>query len=298
MWPIRPDGTEGCWRWEKSTYDKRKSEIQWVKNKTLGWQPYVKQFYKERATKPPSTVWLHSEVGHNHGAVEDLKEIMGIGAFDNPKPVSLIKYLLTLATDADSIVLDSFAGSGTTGQAVLELNSEDGGNRKFVLVETEEYAGTLTAERVRRVVDGVPNSKNKLIQDGLEGSFSFFDLGPSIDMKALLSGETELMPSYLDLARYLFYTSTGEEFVPEKMDETKNYIGESRHHHVYLFYKTELEYLKNTALTLEMVRALPKIDDKGSLVFAPMAFVDSEYLEQYKVKFVRLPFEIYRFPSS
>ena len=79
---------------------------------------------------------------------------MGVGAFQTPKPLNLISRILEIASDEDSIVLDSFAGSGTTAHAVLALNKKDGGNRKFILVETENYADKLTAERVRRVIEG------------------------------------------------------------------------------------------------------------------------------------------------
>ena len=93
--------------------------------------------------------------------------------FNTVKPSSLIKRVLRIASDRDSIILDSFAGSGTTAHAVLALNKEDGGNRKFILVECEDYADTITAERVRRVIKGVPNARDKSLQEGLGGSFTY-----------------------------------------------------------------------------------------------------------------------------
>jgi adenine-specific DNA-methyltransferase len=78
-------------------------------------------------------------------------------SFGTPKPSKFITKILQIATDKDSIVMDSFAGSGTTAHAVLALNRADGGNRRFVLVEGEDYADTITAERVRRVIKGVPH---------------------------------------------------------------------------------------------------------------------------------------------
>ncbi len=243
----------------------------------------------------PSVIYKQSQV-----AVKYLRKLMGSKAFDNPKDHEVLTRIIRYCTTPNEgdIILDSFAGSGTTGHAVLLANSEDKGNRQFILVETEDYANNLTAERIRRVISGVTSSNSKLPGTHLPGTFSFFNLGESIDIEAVLSGDPELMPAYEELARYLFYTSTGEEFVPENLDEGKNYIGESRSYHVYLFYKPDVEYLQNTALTLEMVRSLPMSGEKERLVFAPTHFVDSEYLEQYHVKFVRLPFEIYRFPSS
>jgi adenine-specific DNA-methyltransferase len=74
--------------------------------------------------------------------------------FITPKPVKLIERVLQIFSEPDSIILDSFAGSGTTAHAVLAANQKDGGNRRFILVESEHYADTLTAERVRRVING------------------------------------------------------------------------------------------------------------------------------------------------
>lgn len=106
----------------------------------------------------PQTIWNWSEVGHTQDAKRELLSIINFGSSDDvfvtPKPTKLVERILKLATDPDSIVLDSFAGSGSTAHAVLSLNAKDGGNRRFILVECEEYADTLTAERVRRVITG------------------------------------------------------------------------------------------------------------------------------------------------
>jgi adenine-specific DNA-methyltransferase len=231
-------------------------------------------------------------VGHNHEAAEELKDIFGEVVFDSPKPVRLIKHIIKLATDGEDIVLDSFAGSGTTGQAVLELNQEDDGNRKFILVETEVYADSLTAERLRRVIKGVPTAKNEKVRDGLDGSFSFFELGAPLDLDGILSGAS--LPTYTDLARYLFYTATGEEFRPEQMDEDAHFIGETAQYRVYLFYKPDRDYLLKTSLTLDLIKALPDDASKTRLVFAPARYVSSNDLDEHKVKFVQLPFEVFR----
>ena len=153
--------------------------------------PRLKKFLSEvQEGVVPVSIWLHNEVGHNQQAKQELKEIFTEIdlPFDTPKPVSLIKRVLQLSTLKNDIILDSFAGSGTTAQAVLELNKEDGGNRKFILVEQEEYADNITAERVRRVIKGVPNSKNENLKTGLEGTFSYFELGPPIEMETILRG--------------------------------------------------------------------------------------------------------------
>ena len=103
----------------------------------------------------PSNFWEHQAAGNTDVAKKEILAIFeGRVAFETPKPTRLIERILAIATDSDSIVLDSFAGSGTTAHAVLNANAKDRGNRKFILVELGDYAETVTAERVRRVIDG------------------------------------------------------------------------------------------------------------------------------------------------
>jgi adenine-specific DNA-methyltransferase len=122
---------------------------------------------------PAATIWNHFEVGNNHEARETIKKVLGGSEFDTPKPVDLLSRILKLASDQHSIILDSFAGSGTTAHAVLEANKRDAGNRRFILVEMEDYADRLTAERVRRVIKGYDfqgTQKTELLREKLSWS--------------------------------------------------------------------------------------------------------------------------------
>ena len=96
-----------------------------------GWQAYAKQYLDTEAVKPPETLWLHQEVGHNHSASEEMKKLLDGKVFESPKPKELIIKMLKLATyiDNDDIILDFFSGSATTAHAVMQLNAEDGGNQ-------------------------------------------------------------------------------------------------------------------------------------------------------------------------
>src|SRR5205085_8608978 len=143
-----------------------------------------------------------------------------------PKPSALLRQLLSIVSDADSIILDSFAGSGTTGHAVLALNKEDGGNRRFILCQMpfetkeqeqkkENICERITAERVRRVIKGVPGAKDEALRAGLGGTFSYFRLGKELRKQAILDGKD--LPNYDALAGYVFFTATGDEFEPKKM---------------------------------------------------------------------------------
>jgi len=120
-------------------------------------KPRLKRFLEDVQKRvPPQTIWSFSEVGHSDSVKKSLADIFGStdAPFATPKPVELIERILSIATDEDSIVLDSFAGSGTTGHALLNLNRRDSGSRKFILVECEGYADQLTAGRMRRIIGG------------------------------------------------------------------------------------------------------------------------------------------------
>lgn len=141
VYPYKPDGTEGCWRWSMETYkeNEQKGIVEWVRTEN-GWQAYAKQYLDTDAAKPPETLWLHQEVGHNHAAAEELKKLLDGKVFDSPKPKELIIKMLKLATypDSSDIILDFFSGSATTAHAVMQLNAEDGGNRRYICVQLPE----------------------------------------------------------------------------------------------------------------------------------------------------------------
>ncbi len=280
------------WRFDKKRMQSLISDNRIIWPKNSKGRPRLKVFLSDFAQEYTgfSSV-IASEIYTRNGSIE-IDQIFNSRIIEFPKPSELITELLTQIVDEDSIVLDSFAGSGTTAHAVLALNKEDGGNRKFILVECEDYANTITAERVRRVIKGVPNAKDENLREGLGGSFSYFELGDPIEMESILKGKA--LPSYEELARYVFYTATGEEFDPGKIDESKNYIGTSKEYDVYLYYKPDLEYLKTTALTLDRARTLEPSKNRKRLVFAPTKYIDTESLLEMKIEFCQLPFEIYR----
>ena len=255
-------------------------------------RPMLKRFLSEaQAGLTPNTWWDHEFAGHNKEATLELKALHGGTApFDTPKPVRLLKRILQIATHKNSIVLDSFAGSGTTAHAVLALNKEDGGNRRFVLVECENYVDSITAERVRRVVEGVPSARDESLKAGLGGEFSYFRLGAPLRKESLL--EPSNLPSYEKLAGYIFFTATGEELEPNKVRQDRWFIGRSRIYDVFLIYTNDVEELKNLALTQTIARKLSGGKHR-KLVFAPAKYLDQELLHRYGITFQQLPFEIY-----
>jgi adenine-specific DNA-methyltransferase len=249
----------------------------------------LKLYVHEFKSKLPSVIEMDTRLGAN-----ELRTIFPEHKrpFNFPKPSDYLQEFLSFVADPDAIVLDAFGGSGTTGQAVLALNNLDGGKRRFVILESQDFADTLTAERIRRVIHGVPKAKDEAVRKGLPGTFTYVEVGAALRLETLLQGKK--LPSYEDLAAYVFYTATGEEFDARAIKKKTGFIGESARYDVYLFYEPDLEFLKTTALTLDLARKLPQGSGKRRLVFAPTKYVDAIHLEQEKIDFCQLPFEIYK----
>ncbi|MDD5028716.1 MAG: DNA methyltransferase [Rhodoferax sp.] len=151
-----PPGT--YWRVKESKFKEMDADGRIWWGEDGGNQPRLKRYLTDvKQGRTPQTLWFYDEVGHTQDAKKTLLE-MGVlkdqESTITPKPVALIERILELASEPDSLILDSFAGSGTTAHAVLKANAKDGGHRKFILIEGEPYADKLTAERVRRAIKG------------------------------------------------------------------------------------------------------------------------------------------------
>ena len=249
----------------------------------------LKLYVKDYKSKLASVYELDTRVGAN-----ELRNIFPGTKLPMryPKPTEYIQEFLSFVATPKAIVLDAFGGSGTTAQAVLALNKADGGSRRFILIESENFADSLTAERIRRVIKGVPKATDEALQKGLGGSFTFAEIGHPMQLATLLKADK--LPSYADLASYVFYTATGEDFEAGRINRKTGFIGESAQYDVYLLYEPDIKYLKTTALTLDMARGLPKGSGKKRLVFAPTKYLDSIHLDEHRIEFCQLPFEIYK----
>ena len=232
----------------------------------------------------PTNYWPYSEVGHTDEAKKEIKTIFGGRMpFDTPKPTRLIERVLQIAAGDDALVLDSFAGSGTTAHAVLRLNAEDGGFRRFILAELDGYADTVTAERVRRVIAGYGEGSNAV--EGIDSGFSYYELGP-----ALFRGDGTLSPDVTraDLARYVWATETRAPY-EDLADEHPYLLGE----HVQAVYYLAWEPGEETALTYDLLRGLPR---KGSptVIYADRCAIAPGRLDKMGVVFKRVPDQIAR----
>jgi adenine-specific DNA-methyltransferase len=174
VWPVKPDGTEGRWRWKKENVSTNEDELEFVK-KDNRWEIYVKQFLDADATRPPSTLWLQEEVGHNHEAKLEAKAFNPDDIFSTPKPERLLKHILTLGTDPGDWVLDSFGGSGTSGAAAHKMG------RRWIMVELGEHCHTHIIPRLKKVIDGAdPGGITEAVGWKGGGGFRYYRLAPSL----------------------------------------------------------------------------------------------------------------------
>jgi len=211
--------------------------------------------------------------------------------FDNPKPYQFSKELLSYFTDKDSIILDSFAGSGTTAHAIMELNKEDEGNRQYILVQMPENSEKepdknicrdITRERIVRVID----------MYGFESGFEYVRVGQALDTETLLEGE---LPPYETFAKYVYYLAMGEHLEDDKKIVQESYfVGTKNNQDLYLIYDENMEALQSLALNYEKAESFKvRSREKKVIVYAPACFLDEEDLQEMKIEFVSIPYNLF-----
>lgn len=249
--------------------------------------PSLKRFLSEvKQTITPMSIWKYAEVGHSQKATQELKEIFdGEAVFSYPKPVDLVKRCIELYSDTNSIILDSFAGSGVTAHAVLNLNSQDNGTRKFILCEMCDYAETVTAERVRRVMKGYNKGKNKV--EGTGGSFDFFELGETIfdNSTGLLNDKADVE----QIRQYVWYTETKSAYIDDPNRSNKYLLGTHNFADYYFYYEPEEE----TVLDWDF---LSKIKQRAEqyIIFADRCLLAEEEMQLRNIVFKKIPRDIKR----
>ena len=296
-----------AWKYSFETHQEhvKSNRLYWGKKGDFRY-PRLKNYLSESRKKGivPTDLMLSEFAGTTDEGTRHLQDVFQDNAitFNNPKPVKLIQNLIRIAegtSNKDSIVLDSFAGSGTTAHAVLALNKEDGGNRKFILVECEDYADTITAERVRRVIKGVPDSRDKSLKEGLGGSFTYCELGEPIDIEGMLKGDS--LPSFQSLASLLLHTasgiSAGEANLTPMDDDGLFYSTDTTAY--YMLYKPDKEWLSSNQAVLNEDKAKRvseecKQDGKKAIFFAPAKYIGQRELTSMGITFCQLPYELHR----
>ena len=230
----------------------------------------------------PQTLWEYEEVGHTQDAKKEIKKIFeGDTPFDTPKPYQLIERILQIATNAESIILDSFAGSGTTAHAVLNMNKTDGGHRQFILVEMMDYADSITAERAKRVIDGYGEGKSAV--EGTGGDFTFYDLG---EVLLLPDGNLNENVSADKIREYVYYMET-REALPGSSNGNAYFMGNSRGTAYYFYY----EKASITTLNHAFLATIPE-KAEGYIIYADLCTIPPEELAKYNITFKKIPRDI------
>lgn len=240
-----------------------------------------KAYLQQMGGRPVTNLWNFDETGHTDEASRLLKTIFGgTAVFETPKPPRLIERILQIASEPDSIVLDSFAGSGTTGHAVLNMNKADGGKRKFILVEMGDYAESITAERVKRVIRGYGTGKNE--KEGTGGDFSYYELG-----EPLLIGENLNEAVGTEKIReYVWYTETKQPFVPKDCDNPY-YLGKHNDTGYYFYYEKQ----RITMLDYDFLSTVTEKTD-STVIYADRCSISEDKLIQMGIVFKKIPRDI------
>ncbi len=296
-----------AWKYSRETHDAHVAEDRLWWGADGGQQyPRLKVFLSDAETKGivPVDLLLADQAGTTDEGTRQLADLLpyalGEEKFNNPKPVRLIRALLEIGlanAPSDAIVLDSFAGSGTTAQAVLELNRENGRECQFILIECMDYADTITAERIRRVSSGVPAAKDEPLRSGLGGTFTFCELGEAVTIEGMLTGDS--LPSFSDLAAYLYHTATGETLVASDIwspeDLAPFHVDVERDESYYLLYEPDPSFLREEGAVLSGPRARDIRDSKETthaIVWAADAWIGQVELTPMGITFSQLPFQL------
>ena len=175
IFPVRQDGTDGAWRWNKDKVEQEIDRIDWIQGRN-GWTPYYRIYAEEKPTRPPETIWPHGEVGSNRTSKAEIKKLFpDLVPFGTPKPERMLSRVLEIATNSNDLVLDSFAGSGTTGAVAHKMG------RRWIMVELGEHCHTHIIPRLKKVIDG--EDKGGITEAaGWQGGggFRYYRLAPTL----------------------------------------------------------------------------------------------------------------------
>lgn len=237
--------------------------------------PCRKSYLKDVDKEPFSSVFYRD--GRGASAVVD--QMLGKGSFDFPKDPEILAQLIEMVTNQDDIILDSFAGSGSTAHAVLKLN-HDKGSRKFILIEMLEYAETKTAERIRKTIDGYQSGKTFV--SGTGGNFSYYELGDTL----MNGAELNEAVGVARIREYVYFTETKSRMAPTKDDEPY-YLGTHIATAYYFYYDRE----NVTTLGRAFLHTI-KTKADGYVIYADLCTLSDAELEKYHITFKKIPRDI------
>lgn len=178
VYPTKQDGSDGRWRWASKKVEEEQWRIEWTNTKG-GWSPNFRVYADNSEGRPPETIWFNAEVGSNRTSKAEIKKVIeNVTAFDTPKPEALIKKIIEISTEKNDLVLDSFAGSGTTGAVAHKMG------RRWIMIELGEHCHTHIIPRLQKVIDGEDEGGISSAVDWRGGGgFRYYKLAPSLIVK-------------------------------------------------------------------------------------------------------------------
>ena len=240
-----------------------------------------KTYLENVGGKLPTNFWAFTETGHTDEAKKEMLTIFdGKAVFDTPKPHRLIEFVLKVAGSENALILDSFAGSGTTAHAVLNMNKADGGHRKFILIEMGDYADSITAERVKRVIDGYGEGRQAVAGTG--GSFSYYELGEPLLYGDMLNENVGVEK----IREYVYFTDTKSRLEEPHPDEPY-FMGVHVNSAYYFYYEKK----KATTLNREFLHTV-KTKADAYVIYADLCTLSDAELEKYHITFKKIPRDI------
>lgn len=209
---------------------------------------------------------------------------MGI-CFEYAKPYTLVQFLISIFADNTSIILDSFAGSGTTAQSVIELNKQKNSKCKFILIELGNYADTITAYRVKNVMNGYGEGKNKV--EGTGGGFDFYELGDTIfDSKSGLLNDNAPLEN---IREYVWFAETDIPYNKPEDDRNEYLLGRKDGVDYYLYYKQGEETTLNWDFLISIKRKAEQY-----IIYADRCLLDAEEMQKHNIVYKKIPRDIKR----
>lgn len=288
-----PNNPTTSWRWSENTVRDRASELEFIREKkTNVWRIYTRTWEPLEGVTPRSLL-VENNFGRNRDGTQELDSILGPKTFNNPKPTKLLTHLMQMgASDKQSLVLDSFAGSGSTAHAVLKLNKEDGGSRRFILCEMMSYAETITAERVRRVMSGYGEGLKAV--PGTGGSFDFYKVGPA------LFNEDKNLNEEIGAEVIKGYVAYTESIPAEKQFNTDNSVSPyalgttDTALFIFFYERDRMTTLDIDFLATLKIKSLP-VRPEQFVIYADKCALDKDFLYKHGITFKRIPRDITRF---
>lgn len=279
--PMKSAAVEGRWRWgkdEKSMQEGFCNLIARYMPTKKQWSVFEKDYLKNKQGVKPVSAWNYKDVNSERGTEQFVALGFDKTDFPNPKPIGTIQRILKMLDDPDAIILDSFAGSGTTAHAALAMTHP----QKFILVEMMDYADSITAERVKRAISGIGDRKK--VPEINSGNFSYYELGEPVFRDGRLNEDLEER----EIRKYVYFTETKQPLPPQKGEEPY-YMGMYMDAAYYFYHEKD----RITTLNRDFLHTV-KTKAESYVIYADLCTLSQRELEKWHITFKKISRDIRR----